>query len=328
MIAGNNIKPIFIFSLPRSGSTLLQRILVTNDEVSTASEPWVLLPFLYTLKKEGVYAEYAHSCAYTALQDLCKEMPNGEDDYLVAVRLAMLSIYANLSKNGERYFLDKTPRYALVVDEVIRTFPNGKFIFLWRNPLAVIASMIETFADGKWKVFRSEIDLFDGQESLLKAFDSNDPKYLSIKYEGLVENPENSMREIEHYLVLDSGSLKNDTFSSVKLKGRMGDPTGIKKYQKISKQSLDGWKRTLASPVRKFWCKRYLKWVGKDRLLVMGYNLDVLLSDLEKIPNKWSDVPLDIFYSFYGLLDKLFEFKILKGKLRNLLSRRRIKRHA
>jgi len=51
------ITPIFIFSLPRSGSTLMERILATHPAVGTASEPWILLPFLYTRIRDGVYAE-------------------------------------------------------------------------------------------------------------------------------------------------------------------------------------------------------------------------------------------------------------------------------
>jgi hypothetical protein len=38
-----------------------------------------------------------------------------------------------------RYFLDKTPRYHYVVDDLFRVFPEAKTIFLWRNPLAIVA---------------------------------------------------------------------------------------------------------------------------------------------------------------------------------------------
>ena len=44
-----SIRPIFIFSAPRSGSTLLQRVLAAHTQVATASEPWILLPLLSPL---------------------------------------------------------------------------------------------------------------------------------------------------------------------------------------------------------------------------------------------------------------------------------------
>lgn len=42
--------PLFLLSLPRSGSTLAQRFLAAHDAIARASEPWILLPYLYTLR--------------------------------------------------------------------------------------------------------------------------------------------------------------------------------------------------------------------------------------------------------------------------------------
>jgi len=321
------VKPIFIFSLPRSGSTLLQRILTTSEDISTTSEPWVLLPFLYALKEHGVYAEYSHFCVYDALQDLCKEMPNGEEDYLHAVRTAMLQIYDALADGNEKYFLDKTPRYALVADELQKTFPDDKIIYLWRNPLSIVASIVETFCDGKWKLFHSKVDLFDGLENLLNTFESHKGKSFAMKYEDLVLSPEDSLIRLESYLSLNEGDLKADNFSTVKLKGIMGDPTGVKKYQNISTKSLDGWKSVISNPWRKRWCRRYLEWIGEERLSLMGYELKELLSELDNAPNKWSGVIPDLFYSLYGELYCFFEFKILKDKLRLILKKRKVTKH-
>ena len=46
------IKPIFIISLPRSGSTLVQEVLLHIDNVNSHSETWILLPILFSLKPE------------------------------------------------------------------------------------------------------------------------------------------------------------------------------------------------------------------------------------------------------------------------------------
>lgn len=42
---GKNL--IFIVSQPRSGSTLLQRILSAHSQICTTSEPWLALPLLW-----------------------------------------------------------------------------------------------------------------------------------------------------------------------------------------------------------------------------------------------------------------------------------------
>ena len=327
MINKKAIKPVFIFSMPRSGSTLLQRVIATNEQVSTVSEPWILLPFLYGLKKEGVYAEYSHFSVYHAIQDLCKEMPNGEEEYLSAVRTAALHIYGSIAQESAVYFLDKTPRYALVVEQIIRTFPDGKFIFLWRNPLSVIGSIVETFYLNKWKLFHSKIDLFDGQANLIEAGKKYSSSALSIKYEDLVKNPYEELGRLEKYLDLDYDSSKLRSFSSITLNGGRGDPTGAKKYTEISTKSIESWKHAITNPWRKYWCRKYLNWLGKERLQIMGYDLDELILSLGQAQNKWDTLVSDLLYSLYGTFYCVLEFKILKDKYRKIMKRKTIKKH-
>ena len=50
-----DIIPIFIFSLPRSGSTILQKILMSSTQVSSSNEMWILLPLLNLKSKSGIH---------------------------------------------------------------------------------------------------------------------------------------------------------------------------------------------------------------------------------------------------------------------------------
>ena len=68
--------PIFLFSLPRSGSTLLQRLLGGHPDIMTVSEPWLLLPLCYALKAEGLLSEYNNGWATKAINDFIMEFPN------------------------------------------------------------------------------------------------------------------------------------------------------------------------------------------------------------------------------------------------------------
>jgi hypothetical protein len=79
-----------------------------------------------------------------ALQDFFQELPAGEEDYLREVRSLALRLYEDAAGPDARYFLDKSPPYHLVVEDLARLFPEAKLIFLWRNPLAVVASIVET----------------------------------------------------------------------------------------------------------------------------------------------------------------------------------------
>jgi hypothetical protein len=276
------LKPLFIFSLPRSGSTLLQRVLAADSQIASVAEPWVLLPFVYALRERGISAEYSHQSANLALNDFIKELPNGKKDYLSAIRSAMNELYRKATKdNDARYFLDKTPRYALIADEIIEIFPDGKFIILWRNPLAIIASIIETWGDGKWNLAIYKIDLFDGLVNLIDSYQSHSEKVLAIQYESFLRFPEKELSKIAEHLELklEPDLLKN--FHQVKFGGIMGDTTGVKNYREVDTAPLEKWKATINNPLRKMWCRRYLRWLGEERLRIMGYELNDLLRELD-----------------------------------------------
>jgi hypothetical protein len=55
---------------------------------------------------------------------------------------------AFLKKKARFAFLEKTPRNSLNVNFLLRVFPNARFIFLWRDPKANIASLIEAWRIG------------------------------------------------------------------------------------------------------------------------------------------------------------------------------------
>jgi hypothetical protein len=276
------LNPLFIFSLPRSGSTLLQRVLAADSQIASVAEPWVLLPFVYALRERGIRAEYSHQLAHVALNDFIRELPNGKKDYLSAIGSAMNELYRKATKErNARYFLDKTPRYALIADEIFEMFPGGKFIMLWRNPLSVIASIIETWGDGKWNLSKHKIDLFDGLANLIDSYQSHSSKVLAIQYESFLRSPEKELSRIAEYLELklDPDLLKH--FDQVKFSGIMGDPTGVKNYREVDYAPLEKWKAAINNPLRKIWCRRYLRWLGEERLRVMGYELNELLRELD-----------------------------------------------
>ena len=255
----------------------------------------MLLPFVYALRELGASAEYSHYWANFALNDFIRELPNGKLDYLSAVGSAMRELYQKAAKNKDaRYFLDKTPRYALIVDEIIDIFPDGKFIFLWRNPFATIASIVETWGGGKWDVSMCNVDLFDGMARLIEGYQAHADQLLAVQYESFLQSPERELSRIAEYLELkfDPDVLKN--FSQVNFSGKLGDPTGVRNYRAVDTAPLEKWKTVINNPLRKMWCRRYLSWLGEGRLKVMGYDYKELLRDLDSTEMKLSNLFSDI----------------------------------
>jgi len=277
-----DLKPLFIFSLPRSGSTLLQRILAASGQVSTAAEPWLLLPLLYTLKSEGVRAEYWHRQACSAIEDFYSGLPNGKKDYLDEMRMFILNLYRKRSSPESRYFLDKTPRYNLICDEIMNLFPEGRFIFLWRNPLAVVSSIVNSWYGGQWKATIYSIDLYDGLKRLIDAFESHRPVVHSLRYESLLSAPSTEIQNLFDYLELDYDDRILTSFKEICLAGRMGDKVGVKKYDALNRSSVNAWTNTFHNPFRRYWAERYLKWIGTRNLRAMGYEYADLKTELHK----------------------------------------------
>lgn len=279
-----NQEPIFLLSLPRSGSTLLQRLLAAHDDVSTAPEPWILLPQVYALRERGAFAEYGQVPASRAIREFAQGLPNGEDDYFDELRTFVTRLYAKASRGKGSYFLDKTPRYHFIVDDLFRLFPGGKFVFLWRNPLAVVASIVETWGGGKWDLERWRHDLFDGVSALASGFERYADRAHALRFEDLVTNPDDSLGPLFDYLALPYDPSIATNFAAVQLDARMGDRVGTDRYTALSTEPLDKWKSVTSTVVRKRWCADYLRTIGEHRLSVMGYELQGLLDELGAAP--------------------------------------------
>lgn len=319
--------PLFLLSLPRSGSTLAQRILAAHGAIATVSEPWVLLPYFYTLRDRGMYAEYNHRALAQAVEDFCEVLPNGREDYVAEIRELALRLYGKASPNGARYFLDKTPRYHLISEEILTTFPDGKYLFLWRNPLSVVASIMETWAGGKWNLYRFKVDLFDGIENLIRTYERHEGKVHATRYEALVTEPKEAWSEVFRYLDLSFDRSVLELFGKVELNGRKGDHSGTEKFADISTEPLGRWRRTLNNPVRKAWCRSYLRWIGRERLAVMGFELDGLLAELDSLPTSYRRIGSDVERACWGLMRDLAEPRILGEKLSMLPAWKRIHVH-
>jgi len=207
--------------------------------------------------------------------------PNGKDDYLESAADFLNNLYTLASEPGAHYFVHKTPRDQLVVDKMLRAYPNGKFIVLWRNPLAISASMIQTWGKGKWNLYMFLVDLYSGITSLVEAFEKNRDRTIAVRYEDLVSSPDQELVRIMSYLELDNDMDLQDSFldkNRVDAPGR-GDPTGQSKYNRISQDSMDSWKSVMSNPFRKAWCKSYLEWIGPQRLKHEGVRFKEFLSN-------------------------------------------------
>lgn len=284
--------PIFLFSLPRAGSTLLQRVLMTHSEIASVAEPWLMLPFCYAYKKEGVLTEYSHGTCSSAFEDFINNLPGKENDYYKALGNFAFSLYEKQCPNNEKYFLDKTPRYYNIIPEIAKIFPEAKFIFLFRNPVHVMSSMMQTWSDGTFKkLYAYERDLNYGPKALSDGYELLKDKSYAIRYEEYVTNPEKYTKQICDYLEIEFNYNMLNSFSSQDTKGRMGDPTGVKNYKSISADSLGKWKSTFDNTYRKKIIYNYVSSIDSNVLEIQGYKKHEILREIRSL-NVKNDIAL------------------------------------
>ena len=276
--------PVFIFSLPRSGSTMLQRVLMSHCDIASSAEPWILLHLIYSLNQNGMIAEYAHDVSSEAIQSFIESLPNNKSDYFNELGNLATNLYNLHCKNNEVYFLDKTPRYHLIIPEIEKMFPTAKFIFLFRNPVQVLSSIIQTWGNGLlYNLHKSESDLKDGPANLSKGYELLKAKSIAIQYEEYVSNPEYYNRKLCDYLDISYDHNMHHNFIYQNTRGRMGDPSGILEYDQIKTDSLNKWKDVFNTPFRKKIVYDYINSIGSDLLLTQGYDKKSILADINSL---------------------------------------------
>lgn len=284
-----NLEPIFIISLPRAGSTLLNRLLASHSMVASHAEPWLMLPLVYLSDRDAVRACYSHSATSRAINDIRRTLSDAGGDWQRHIGFFARGIYQELAvaagKAQARYFIDKTPRYHLIVEHLAEIFPAAKFIVLARNPLACLASGIETWGKGRLVLHGQMIDLWEGPKNLAFAVKRLGTRAHLIRYEDLVREPEATQRELLRFLEVPYEPLHTNLEKKLMF-GTMGDPTGVAKYGSyISQVSLEKYVQVLGTWYRRRFSLRYLERLDPDHVETMGYRYADIVMQAKALPS-------------------------------------------
>lgn len=287
---------IFMISLPRSGSTLLQKILGGHSDVYTRSEPWLLIHPLYALRRDGIQTRYNAKLAAAGLRDFISNIPEkGESLYYGRLRNFYLSLYsAYLEHSGKSRFLDKTPRYYEVFDELQRVFPNAKFIIIYRNPLAILSSILETWVQDdlrKLKGYKS--DLYTGIEFLRRDFSAYSNTHV-VRYEELVESPADVAGKMFDFLQLPRQLDCIEYGDKPSEKWMYGDPVTVYENSRPDSKHADAWKQQLNKQQRVKLLSDYLQSLGKDCFKQLGYDFDEMADLLSEKSGEQDCTQVDV----------------------------------
>jgi hypothetical protein len=193
--AGEPARPAFILSTERSGSTLLRWLLDAHPEIASPGE--ILLGRLCF----DLFITLSRTVVATL----------GHEDRIAANRAALarvrpivdgiMSEYAGA--RGKKVWCDKTPQNLAHLTVLVETFPDARYLCLYRDGLDVAHSCLAVSRDGFMAelteyVRRSPHDLVgamldswcDKTELLLKMQQRHPEICHRVRYEDLVAQPD------------------------------------------------------------------------------------------------------------------------------------------
>jgi len=280
---GDNL--IFLISQPRAGSTLLQRILGSHPEVHTVSEPWIMLHPFYATRGEGIETEYRQETARVGVGSFIEAMPSGRDDHDEGIRRMYAHLYTRaLEGSGKSRFLDKTPRYYLIIPDLLRVFPEAKFVLLFRNPLAVLASILKTWVgQDPASLHAARNDLQRAPALLLDGIRRLGDACTVVQFEDLIADPNVAVKALCTRLGIESHPPMIDYAQSSGggQKWVLGDQETVSQQSRPLPDRADHWKDVLLqTPQWRNWALGYLRELGPDVVGAMGYDYGELSAAL------------------------------------------------
>jgi len=166
----NAIKPIFLVGVPRSGSTLIESVLSSNDKITRSMEESGFILDAHVVSSLEQRKSYSKSF-YAFVQDFLKK-------------------HELLDKGC--YFTDKSLENIYFIDIILKVFPNAKIIWTKRQPLASIVSILQNnLVNLSWahdlndilEYFRASLDIIDYWKNIYPD------QIYTINYEQFVSNP-------------------------------------------------------------------------------------------------------------------------------------------
>ena len=280
-------KVFFVVGPPRSGSTLLARMLGSHSKIYSRPEPHLLTPLAHL----GYYAKvdkapYDAVLAAESTREFVADLPHGEQDYIDACRAYVDVLYHRMlsTRPSAQLFLDKTPAYSLILDFMARIYPRAKFVILTRHPLAVFSSYAESFFDSDYRAAQEYNPILDRYVPAIAKFlrEAKAPTY-RVVYEKMVADPEAMLAEIFRFLGLEHEpqAVNYGEFDHVE-KG-LGDPIGVAKHSRPTTASVEKWAVEIAAvPDRLQLCRDIVARLDPDDLALWGHPLETFWEPLDR----------------------------------------------
>ena len=277
---------VFVIGAPRSGSTLLTRMLGAHSQLVARPEPHLMTPLAHLGLFDRVdRAPYDAVQSARSLRTFVDDMPGGQAAYLDALRTFASTLYANhLGDRTEALFVDKTPAYALVLPFLESLYPAAKYIVLTRNPLAIWDSYAASFFGGDYESAQAFNPILERYVPALADFLRREAvPMLHIRYEDLVAEPEARLADLHGFLGIEH-EAETVEYGDHQLEGKgLGDPLGVQRNKRPVTASLDKWKEGAAEGDNAAFLRARLAALDPADLRTLGYESAELSDELAAV---------------------------------------------
>jgi tetratricopeptide (TPR) repeat protein len=236
-------RPIFILGLPRTGTTLVERILGSHSAVHSAGELPALSEAIATVADRvartptRTWLEFAESLASV-------DGPSLAAEYLARSR----------ARRGDRpRFSDKQPTNFLYCGLILRAFPAAPIVHLTRHPLAACYAIYKTRFGGTYP-FAYDLgelaEFYIGYRRLMDHWHRVLPgRILDVAYEDVVKAQEPTTRRLLEHVGLPFEPACLDFHLNA---DSTGTASSVQVRQPLYDSSLDQWRHyaTELAPVR------------------------------------------------------------------------------
>ena len=198
------------------------------------------------------------------------------------------------NNSGKDVYVDKTPRYYLILDDILKYFPEAKVLLISRNPIDVLNSIFDTWIGYNYLLLPDfKHDLLDGVKA--SSDHGADPRVFQVNYEALTNAPSSTLKLIFEFLEIpDDGTDRN--LNQVEAT-KFGDPK-IQDTTKVLGRKTGAWANHV-TPQRWRFYSEYLELIGRSKFEAMGYDFEEEKARLKGLKPSWWRLRITLPLSFF-----------------------------
>ena len=222
--------PIFIVGLPRTGTTLTNRIVSSHSQVESIGETLFLEMALQ--RESGIQTDYKMNPAM--IESVAKkDIKPIADGYLKAVHYRL---------SDKPMFIDKLPFNYLYLGFIAKAYPQARIIYVKRNPMDTCFAMYKQVFTWTVKFSYTLEDLgryYVACDRLRNHWRENlGDRLIEVEYETLVADQEGETRRLLEKLGLD---FEDACMHSDKNVAATASASSVQIRQKIHTRSVHRW---------------------------------------------------------------------------------------